>query len=144
MGPTWDLSTPDGPHVDPMSLAIRDVNKRGLRYPARGKLQNPDADNQWYLLCFKNWNRKDEFVVFQKLKLKEWHQIWNFQVVFKRLPLKFNGVQKCFLFKYDSLGPTSHNNCRIQMNCTPTEVHLKAIYYSWDRTQIVLWNIAVL
>ena len=25
MGPTWDLSAPDGPHVGPMNLAIRDV-----------------------------------------------------------------------------------------------------------------------
>ena len=24
MGPTWDLSAPDGPHVGPMNLAIRD------------------------------------------------------------------------------------------------------------------------
>ena len=25
MGSTWDLSAPDGPHVDPMNLAIRDI-----------------------------------------------------------------------------------------------------------------------
>ena len=25
MGPTWVLSAPDGPHVDPMNLAIRDI-----------------------------------------------------------------------------------------------------------------------
>ena len=25
MGPTWDLSAPDGPHIGPMNLAIRDV-----------------------------------------------------------------------------------------------------------------------
>ena len=25
MGPTWDLSAPDGPHVGPMNLAIRDI-----------------------------------------------------------------------------------------------------------------------
>ena len=25
MGPTWVLSDPDGPHVGPMSLAIRDI-----------------------------------------------------------------------------------------------------------------------
>ena len=25
MGPTWVLSAPDGPHVGPMNLAIRDV-----------------------------------------------------------------------------------------------------------------------
>ena len=24
MGPTWDLSAPDGPHVGPMNLASRD------------------------------------------------------------------------------------------------------------------------
>ena len=26
MGPTWVLSAPDGPHVGPMNLAIRDGN----------------------------------------------------------------------------------------------------------------------
>ena len=26
MGPTWVLSAPDGPHVGPMNLAIRDIN----------------------------------------------------------------------------------------------------------------------
>ena len=26
MGPTWVLSAPDGPHVGPMNLAIREVN----------------------------------------------------------------------------------------------------------------------
>ena len=26
MGPTWVLSAPDGPHVGPMNLAIRDAN----------------------------------------------------------------------------------------------------------------------
>ena len=26
MGPTWVLSAPDGPHVGPMNLAIRDHN----------------------------------------------------------------------------------------------------------------------
>ena len=25
MGPTWVLSAPDGPHVGPMNLAIRDI-----------------------------------------------------------------------------------------------------------------------
>ena len=25
MGPNWDLSAPDGPHVGPMNLAIRDA-----------------------------------------------------------------------------------------------------------------------
>ena len=25
MGATWVLSAPDGPHVDPMNLAIRDI-----------------------------------------------------------------------------------------------------------------------
>ena len=25
MGPTWDLSAPDGPHVGPMNLAIWDL-----------------------------------------------------------------------------------------------------------------------
>ena len=25
MGPTWDLSAPDGPHVGPMNLAIGDL-----------------------------------------------------------------------------------------------------------------------
>ena len=25
MGPTWVLSDPDGPHVGPMNLAIRDI-----------------------------------------------------------------------------------------------------------------------
>ena len=28
MGPTWALSAPDGPHVDPMNLAIRDYVNR--------------------------------------------------------------------------------------------------------------------
>ena len=27
MGPTWVLSAPDGPHVSPMNLAIREVNR---------------------------------------------------------------------------------------------------------------------
>ena len=27
MGPTWALSAPDGPHVGPMKLAIRDMRK---------------------------------------------------------------------------------------------------------------------
>ena len=27
MGPTWGLSTPDGPHVGPMNLAIREIHK---------------------------------------------------------------------------------------------------------------------
>ena len=26
MGPIWVLSSPDGPHIGPMNLAIRDVN----------------------------------------------------------------------------------------------------------------------
>ena len=29
MGPTWVLWAPDGPHVDPMNLAIREVNLLG-------------------------------------------------------------------------------------------------------------------
>ena len=27
MGPTWVLSAPDGPHVGPMNLAIRDASE---------------------------------------------------------------------------------------------------------------------
>ena len=27
MGPTWNLSAPDGPHIGPMNLAIRDNKK---------------------------------------------------------------------------------------------------------------------
>ena len=30
MGPTWDLSAPDGPHVGPMNLAIRVVIRRSM------------------------------------------------------------------------------------------------------------------
>ena len=31
MGPTWVLSAPDGPHVGPMNLAIRDIkNNAGV------------------------------------------------------------------------------------------------------------------
>ena len=32
MVPTWVLSTPDGPHVGPMNLAIREVNIWGSGY----------------------------------------------------------------------------------------------------------------
>ena len=35
MGPTWVLSTPDGPHVGPMNLAIGDVNGCVENYPDR-------------------------------------------------------------------------------------------------------------
>ena len=28
MGPTWVLSAPDGPHVGPINLAMREINKR--------------------------------------------------------------------------------------------------------------------
>ena len=31
IGPTWVLSAPDGPHVGPMNLAIRDST--GVRFP---------------------------------------------------------------------------------------------------------------
>ena len=38
MGPTWILSAPDGPHVGPMNLAIRDVcqNLQHWLQPIRG------------------------------------------------------------------------------------------------------------
>ena len=32
MGPTWDLSAPDGPHVGPMNLAIRVADLRHNMY----------------------------------------------------------------------------------------------------------------
>ena len=32
MGPTWVLSAPDGPHVGPMNLAIRDLMVSGWCY----------------------------------------------------------------------------------------------------------------
>ena len=38
MGPTWVLSAPDGPHVDPMKLATRDSTGRFDLYPS-GLLQ---------------------------------------------------------------------------------------------------------
>ena len=34
MGPTWVLSTPDGPHVGPMNVAIREVMFMGGNFPS--------------------------------------------------------------------------------------------------------------
>ena len=36
MGPTWVLSAPDGPHVGPMNLAIREFNCTCVSKRARG------------------------------------------------------------------------------------------------------------
>ena len=38
MGPTWVLSAPDGPHVGPMNLAIRDA------------LFTPNVVVQWFVV----------------------------------------------------------------------------------------------
>ena len=37
MGPTWVLSAPDGPHVGPMNLAIRDILSLSKAYSAKQK-----------------------------------------------------------------------------------------------------------
>ena len=34
MGPTWVLSAPGGPHVGPMNLAIRDIDRYIVRFPS--------------------------------------------------------------------------------------------------------------
>ena len=40
MGPTWVLSAPDGPHVGPMNLAIRDCNGQAKIMDTDGISQN--------------------------------------------------------------------------------------------------------
>ena len=58
MGPTWVLSAPDGPHIGPMNLAIRDCSitfvldangcNRCINYSAKGLL----FLNKISMLCF--------------------------------------------------------------------------------------------
>ena len=46
MGPTWVLSAPDGPHVGPMNLAIRDNN--GIRM-SHGGFNEPSVSDIEYV-----------------------------------------------------------------------------------------------
>ena len=54
MGPTWVLSAPDGPHVGPMNLAIKEANKKenikALHYWMLCK-RNPTLDSPHKRLC---------------------------------------------------------------------------------------------
>ena len=43
LGPTWVLSVPDGPHVGPMNLAIRDAFESVHLATANGSLESPAA-----------------------------------------------------------------------------------------------------
>ena len=49
MGPTWVLSAPDGPHVGPMNLAMRDIAfEMNTSWPL---LQSNDVSCRFFLLC---------------------------------------------------------------------------------------------
>ena len=48
MGPTWVLSAPDGPHVCPMNLAIRDVTDGAATVAVAVNTSQPEQ-NCWHL-----------------------------------------------------------------------------------------------
>ena len=58
MGPTWVLSVPDGPHVDPMNLAIRDITYRRLcaAHPKKYAYVL-----HWYSSGWVKWRLEDRF-----------------------------------------------------------------------------------
>ena len=46
MGPTWVMSAPDGSHVGPINLAIRDDNKHHRRLLNRSGLSHASPDSK--------------------------------------------------------------------------------------------------
>ena len=66
MGPTWVLSAPDGPHVGPMSLAIRDHYKLCVMKGTFAKGQprtNKTHPRPQSTRNDVNYRKQDEFVI---------------------------------------------------------------------------------
>ena len=62
MGPTWVLSAPDGPHVGPMNLAIRDTSASNINIRSRVQFTVHKAAMQTYTqhsLSFRFSHHKD-------------------------------------------------------------------------------------
>ena len=54
MGPTWDLSAPDGPHVGPMNLVVRDglvVSHKPLPEPVLTQFDEAIGCHQGLIQC---------------------------------------------------------------------------------------------
>ena len=71
MGSTWVLSAPDGPHVDPMNLALKDtVQSRNTTCLSGHFILDRDINLDWIVLWF-NQSDFDEDIAAELLDLSK-------------------------------------------------------------------------
>ena len=63
MGTTWVLSAPDGPHVSPMNLAIRDRNSKPLSKPLYSDDWDCNINRQYVQLPKRPYNVRILFLI---------------------------------------------------------------------------------
>ena len=64
MGPTWVLSAPDGPHVGPMNLAIRESN---LNNRISNNLQMPHLASNLLFQTNNDFDKSDMVISHSKI-----------------------------------------------------------------------------
>ena len=95
MGPTWDLPAPDGPHVGPINLSIRDVSPNlNTRSHFHAELMRPQM-KLWYIFS-SSWN-----IWWHKELLWAWYDAYNIcqlYVSFNELKSSWNFTESEKLF----------------------------------------------
>ena len=84
MGPTWDLSAPDGPHVGPMNLATRVVSTRNeLVYLIMVIIDN------WHELHVEWWPIQSHINSNKDASIK--HEAWQIYLFYRIGALQYDG-----------------------------------------------------
>ena len=101
-GPTWVLSAPDGPHVDPMNLAFRAIGKihqavpRGLCKQCTVQFWYQYTESSWYQCPYLWWYSQSAVWYILKWRFRKYQRWLLSEISVLTIPITGMDLLACF------------------------------------------------